>query len=351
MAGNDTQAQVPAALSEDDAANLFLSRWSEEADPKDPADVPEETEEVTGQEQNSNPDSTDEEGDPETGNDGSETDHQEDDEGSTESEDEGEGDQEEEGEAKPVLDDEAVVKVKVDGQELDVSVKDLKRLYGQEAALTRKSQEVAQRRQEAEATAQRLNASLEKLYAKAVERFKPYSEIDWLVASKQLDAEQFSALRAEAQAAYEDFRFISEEADAFVKQQQQAHQEALRQAAAECVKTLKADIPNWSDELYGELREYAVSQGFDASVFNNIVDPAAIKLINKARLYDQTKAIKTTKKVIPPPKKVLKTTVAPTVKVSGTAAQRAADAKARLQKTGSVDDAAELFLSRWATEE
>src|SRR5262249_47659052 len=42
--------------------------------------------------------------------------------------------------------EDAYAKVKVGDQELEVSVKDLKRLHGQEAALTRRSQEVAAER-------------------------------------------------------------------------------------------------------------------------------------------------------------------------------------------------------------
>src|SRR3546814_1978025 len=43
---------------------------------------------------------------------------------------------------KAVPEDDAVVKVVVDGEETEVTVGSLKRLAGQEAALTRKSQEV-----------------------------------------------------------------------------------------------------------------------------------------------------------------------------------------------------------------
>lgn len=349
----ENQAQTPGVLSTtDDAANLFLSRWTQEADQEtpDPASAPEETEEDTEAAEEVVEESEEEGSDPAEDSEDSDADHQEAPE-ETEDPEETEAEDDAEDEAdKPSLADDAVVKVKVDGKELDVSVKDLKRLFGQEAALTRKSQEVAQKRQETEATAAKLNASMEKLLTKAADRFKPYAEIDWLVASKQLDADQLSALRKEAQAAYEDYRFISEEADAFVAQTKQAQQEALLKAAGECVKVLKADIPQWSDELYGSLREYAVGQGFDAEVFNNIVDPAAIKLIHKARLYDQTRTVKTVKKVVPTPKKVLKTTVAPAVKV-GASVQKATAAKTRLERSGSIDDAADLFMSRWAASE
>jgi hypothetical protein len=326
-------------LSEDDAAATFLSKWSEE-DPEDSqvSEAPEEddiSDAITESEQES------EEVLEETE---AEADHPEDESEQAETIEE----DEQESPTKKSLEDEAVVKVKVGDEELDVSVKDLKRLYGQEAALTRKSQEVAARRKEAEQRAMVAQATLEKMYQKAVERWKPYAEIDMLVASKQLDADTFAALRKEAQAAYEDFRFITEEADTFVKQTQVQQQQQLQEAAKEAVKVLREAIPQWSPQLYDQLREYAIGTGMPAEVVNNLVDPVAIQLIHKARLYDQAKKVATKKKVMQP-KKVLKQTVSSSVKdMKG---DSTAKAKQRFIQSGSVDDAANLFLSRWASDE
>lgn len=333
-----TQFEAAPQLNEDDAAAAFLSKWSDE-DPEKASQVPEEDD-------TSEPDEAEQEEDTEAEEaveteEESEEDHQEE---SAEDDDE----EEESEEPKKALDDEAVVKVKVGDEELDVSVKDLKRLYGQEAALTRKSQEVAAKRKEAEATAMKASATLEKMYEKAAAKWEPYSKIDYLVAQKQLDTEAFAALRAEAQAAYEDFRFISEEADTFVKQTQAQQQQALQEAAKEAVKVLRDAIPDWSPKLYDQIREYAINTGMDAEVVNNLVDPVAIQLLHKARLFDESKKIVTKKKVVQQ-KSVLKNTVTTSVKdVKGNGP---AKQKAKLQSTGSVDDAANLFLSRWANDE
>jgi len=325
-------------LNEDDAAASFLSKWSEE-DPEKASEAPEEdeqSEETPAEEPEDEAEEAVEEAEE------SDEDHQEGSEEETEEDDE----EESKDEPKKVLEDEAVVKIKVGDEELDVSVKELKRLYGQEAALTRKSQEVAAKRKEAEASALKAQATLEKMYQKAQAKWEPYSKIDYLVASKQLDADQFAALRAEAQAAYEDFRFISEEADAFVKQTQAQQQQMLQEAAKEAVKTLKEAIPNWSATVYDQIREYAISTGMDAEVVNNLVDPVAIQLIHKARLYDESKKIVTKKKVVTPKKVVKSTVAAGSMKSDG-----AVKAKKTLQTSGTVDDAANLFLSRWANED
>jgi hypothetical protein len=333
-----TDFEAAPQLTEDDAAAAFLSKWSDE-DPEKASQVPEEDD--TSEPDDAVQEEDNEADEPVETEEESDEDHQED---SAEDDDE----EEESEEPKKGLDDEAIVKVKVGDDELDVSVKDLKRLYGQEAALTRKSQEVAAKRKEAEATAMKASATLEKMYEKAAAKWEPYSKIDYLVAQKQLDTEAFAALRAEAQAAYEDFRFISEEADTFVKQTQAQQQQQLQEAAKEAVKVLRDAIPDWSPKLYDQIREYAINTGMDAEVVNNLVDPVAIQLLHKARLFDESKKIVTKKKVVQQ-KTVLKNTVTTSVKdVKGNGP---AKQKAKLQATGSVDDAANLFLSRWANDE
>ena len=52
------------------------------------------------------------------------------------------------------------------------------------------------------------------------------------------------------------------------------------------VKVLERDIPNWNNELYNKVRSYAVAEGMEKTIVDQIVDPVAIKLIHKSRLYD-----------------------------------------------------------------
>ena len=343
---DDTAPQLPLNFDESDAADAFLDRWKEEGNESSPeaTEVKEKTPEPPAKEaeqEQEEAEETEETAEDDTDPEEESTETEEDTEEESEEED-----QDDEPEAKKTLEDDAEVEVKVNDEVLKVSVKDLKRLYGQEAALTRKSQEVAAKRKEVEATEQVLSASLQKLYEKAATRWEPYSKIDMLVASKQLDADQFAALRAEAQAAYEDFRFISEEAQAFVKQAQTQRQEQLQQAAQEAVKVLKESIPGWSQSLYDNIREYAITSGMDAEVINNLVDPVAIQLLHKARLYDESKKVVTKKKVMTP-KKVVKTTVSP--ESAKDMSPKKDEAVRRLRTTGEIDDAAELFLSRWSS--
>ena len=73
---------------------------------------------------------------------------------------------------------------------------------------------------------------------------------------------------------------------------------------------LEADIPEWNNQLYDDIRSYAIGIGLPEEQVNNYVDPTVIKVLNKARLYDQAKQVTTTKKKRVA-KKVLKSKKAP----------------------------------------
>ena len=319
----------------EDAAEGFLKGWESEDNESSPSPPEEDTEAPESTEQE------DQEGEEEEVVDSEEV-TEDPEEDSEEAEIETE---DTDPDPKKVLEDESLVEIKVDDEVLKVSVKDLKRLYGQEASLTKKSQQVAAKRKEMEQESLKTAAILDKMYKKAEERWKPYSEVDMLLASKQLDTDQFAALRAEAQAAYEDFRFVSEEADSFLKQSQSQQQQKLKEAAVDAVKVLKENIPNWNTNLYDSIREYAVNHGMPPEMVNSLVDPVAIQIIHKARLYDEGKKIATKKKDLSP-KKMLKTTKASDPKAMNP--NKMAESAQRLKASGDLDDAAELFLSRWS---
>jgi hypothetical protein len=328
------------ALDEADAANEFLNRWSEE----DPATASEDPEDEDPSDEDDEPvDREEAEEDPEEAEE-SEEDPQEAEE-SDEEQDEGEEAEETKPKKGKVLDDDAVVKLKVDDKDLEVSVKDLKRLYGQEAALTQKSQQVAAQRKAVEEANQKAAAQLDRLHQKALARWEPYAKIDMLVASKQLDADSFAALRAEAQAAYEEVRFITQEVDQFVATANDQRQKQVKEAATKAVEYLSKNVNGWNPKTYEEVRSYAVSKGMPEHVVNGVVDQFALEMMYKAMKFDQAKSV-VTKKVNKTPAKVLK----PNKVVSSSAnkVDTTTKLKQRLAKSGSTEDAADLFMARWS---
>ena len=337
----------PRSLDADDAADAILSRW------EDGETLSEEDEEATDDPQQEDEDETledtsDDDQDDET----EQTDEEEDEDPDDEEPETDEADEEVE---LSGIDDDTQVEIIVDGETQRVSIAALKRLHGQEASLTRKSQDLAAQRKEADAAFQKANISYQTLLERAEARAKPYSEVDMLVASRQMDADDFAKLRAESKDAEADLKFLREEADHFYRGAQDQQKVLHQQAASECVKVLQAQMPDWSNDVYNDIRSYAVSQGLPSEQVDQYVDPQVIMLLNKARLYDQTKATAETKKqkakVIRAKdsntgKKILRSTKSPVREDSKSRRVKKAHDVLR-SKSGDADDIAEALLARW----
>jgi hypothetical protein len=258
----------------------------------------------------------------------------------------------EEPKAKRVVSEDDEVVVKVDGEEKRVSVKDLQRLYGQEASLTRKSQELAAHRKAAEEQGLVAMSVLEKMYQKAAEKAKPYENVDLFKASRELEPEEFDALRAEMNRAVEEKKFYEQELQGFVGKLREQQEAYIRQQAGVAIQALKQSIPNWNDQTYDELRSYAVGAGMHPDVVNRIVDPTALTLIHKARLYDQAKAKAATKtqtvtKAVPS-RPSAKPSAAPVDGRGRPTAEK--QAWNRYQSSGDIDDGVDALVNRWLKE-
>jgi hypothetical protein len=347
---NDNEQNVnsePKALDIDDAAEAILGRWDDgetlsEVDEDATSEDLEETEvtedELDDEEDDEGEDNLD---DPETGelDDDDETDEDEDDE--------------EDDDEPLAASDDQVVDISVNGESKKVSVKDLKRLYGQEASLTKKSQDLANQRKQSEEQLAQTHMSYQKLMERAEARYKPYADIDMLVASREMDAETFSQLRQDAKQAEDDLKFLQEESGQLVSQAQQNHQQATKEAAADCVKVLQEQLPDWGNELYADIRDYAVRSGLPKDQVDQYTDPQVIMLINKARLYDQSKQSAKSKKA------KAKLTKSKSGKTKVLSSKKAPPSKKSIQKANQqkqmdmlsgakdLDDIAEALMSRW----
>jgi hypothetical protein len=324
-----------------DAADALLKRWEDAEKPSEHEDEgadSHDTSETEDDEEDTEDQSTDE---------GEEDSEDQDDESADSDEDEGEEDDD-----NSIIDNlDAKVKVKIDGEERTVSVRDLTRLFGQEAALTRKSQEVSELRKKAEDEGTRYSTAAQAMLQRALEKYKPYSQIDWVVAQSKLQPDELVALRNEARTAAEDVMFLQNQTTQLVEQAQQERQGQLMDAAKQCMEVLsnpETGIPGWSNQVYDDLRAYAVKAGMDQSQVDMMVDPVAFKIIDKARRFDQAQATakdKTTKKA-KAPKKVLKSKTKSGKKL-GSNPDLDAVSK-RFRQSGSQDDAAALLMARWA---
>lgn len=341
----DTNSE-PRALDIDDAADAILGRWDDgESLSEDAGD-----EDATSEDQNETEVDEDELDDEDLEEDGQD----QEDPDETDDEDAQEDDEEEEEAAvATTASDDQLVDISVNGGTEQVSVKDLKRLYGQESSLTKKSQDLAAQRKASDESLANTQLSYQKLMERAEARYKPYADIDMLVASRQMDPDTFAQLRLDARQAEEDLTFLKEESGQLVSTMQQQNQQLTKQAAAECVKVLEEQLPDWGNELYGEIRNYAVKVGLPKEQVDQYTSPEVIILINKARLYDQSKQSAEGKKAkakLTKSKdgrtKVLSSKKSPPSNKS-IQAKRKQQAMAQLSGAKDLEDIADVLMSRW----
>jgi hypothetical protein len=280
-------------------------------------------------------------------------------EGDEESEGEEDSESDESGEDKEPsdVDDSAKVAVKVNGESKEFTVGELKRLAGQEAALTQKSQEVSEYRKKYEEGLKVQRAALETMVERAAKRFEPFKDFDFAMAAQKYDAETYQALKEEARAAYADLNFYRTELGEHLRKQDEEAQARFREEAQKALKVLEdpdKGIPNFSREVYRRLRDYAMGLGIDEEMIDATVHPAAWIMIYKAREYDRLREAKEKavdgKKPVKS-KKVVKTTkTTPSRKVS-VAKEKAVKLReiAEMRGLDSIEAAADLIAQRWQT--
>lgn len=325
-----------------DAADAFSKLWTtDEETPSDEDDKSKDDEKNKTQETAQN-DPKDED---DTNTDDGEP---KDEETPSEDGDEGEGEEASE-------DDKIIVKHTVDGKEKEFTLGQLKRLAGQEASLGRKSQEVAAARKAVDERAATQLGQLNVLLDRAKARWEPFSKIDFLAATKDpnISADELKAVRAMAEEAHADLTFLQGQTEQFTQALQNERRKELVEQARETVKVLsdpKTGIEGWNENLYGEIRKFAVESGLPEAMVNEIVDPNAIKLLNMARLYMKGKAqVTAAKPEKKAPKRIVKSvsTAVETKKTNDKTAGKEG-AMSRLRNDGSVDSAAAAFEAQWA---
>lgn len=334
-------------LDIDDAADELMKLWaSDDADDQLSDDLEDEDndEDLSEDEDESDDDSANE---PDESDDEDESD--EDEEDADEDDEDSEEDDEPKKKAKPLKDDQ-VVKVKVGDEEVDVPVKDLKRLYGQEKALTQRSMEVAETRKNLETLGERHVAAAEALHQRAKARFEPYAKIDWALAVKELETDEYKALRDEATRAYEDVKFYEQEVDGYlgeIKKAQATERMSTARKTLTALRDPKTGIKGFNEKMYQEMAQYAVNSGMSAEAFASIVEEAPFRFIAKAMMLDKGKSQIVTKKIDKKNKKIVKSRAAPAVTKQTFTKSKDKDAIKRLRATGAQDDAAEALLARW----
>lgn len=324
-------------MSDDAAVSALIDQMK--VDPKGPAASSGEDDEDLddaddGDDQADNADLNDEDGDADPNEDGE--DDEASDEGDEGEEDEGE-DEQEAPSAPAAPADDAVVKVTVNGEETEVTVGSLKRLAGQEAALTRKSQE-------ADLVGSRAAAMIQGALGAIIEDLEPYQNIDWLVAQQEMEPEEFKWHRDNFARSNQRYQRLMQQAGELEQVATTRRQTAVAEQAREASAELTKDITGWSDKLYGEIMEYGVSQGLDPDDVASITNAKVIKILHKAMLADRAEKV-VAKKVNQTPKRVRKG--------GGEEAPSTGKRQRILEKKlasgrATDDDAVALLMGRWS---
>jgi len=324
--------------SAEDAANQILNMWdsqeqtaSEETDTPVDEEVVEETEEAEEVEEEA----------PEL-----------EEEGQAEEETEEEVAEEEEYEV--VAEEDLKYTVKVDGEELEVGIDELKNGYQRQADYTRKSQALAEQRKETEQIqSERMQLEQERqMYANGLQmlqeqqsaKLKPFESVDW-EALKAEDPYQYMIKKDEYRDAQERVTNIQQQQNLVQQEQAQQAQQARAHFVQQEYSKLVEALPEWNDKestVKKDVQEYAKSVGFLPEEINQLADHRSVLIIKKAMEYD-----KLTTKVAPKKKAVKKV---PKVQKSGrgnskedVAAEAIKKKRARLQKSGKQHDAASVF--------
>lgn len=258
-------------------------------------------------------------------------------------------------EAKPEPDaegaDEALVTVKVDGEEKQVKLSELTRDYQKFASATQRFEEAAGARREVETYRAQIEQERTHLgqalefFTQQLQQFMPQPPDPRL-----LDADPVTYLRQ--QQAYQSAIGQLQQADAARRELSQ--RTAMEQQAAQAqrlsseAQRLAEAIPEWNDPAKAqagkaELRAYLTEKaGFSASDLDNVTDHRSLVVARKAMLYDQivSRAAATKQQVAKlPPARVQRPGVA------GTALDGRTQAMQKLGRSGRVEDAAAVFES------
>lgn len=229
----------------------------------------------------------------------------------------------------------------VDGESL--SAEELKLGYLRQSDYTKKTQAVAEQRKAFEAQSEQAEATMNALMSAAGADLSRFQNVDWEKAAID-NPDQYRQAKAAYEQAQSTYNLIKAQADQFQTQQQQQTEAAQKEAAKESLTVLKTNIPNWNNDLYYKIGEYAQGLGVSGEEFNKVSDHRLITALWKAMQFDQAKQVTAKKKAKSSPTKTLSGSKADSTKA--VESESARKTRERLRKTGSVDDAAAALLNR-----
>lgn len=253
------------------------------------------------------------------------------------------------------LPEDLTVKVKLDGEEVEVTLDELRKGYSRYSDYTRKTQALAEERKAFQSEAEAIRVERAQ-YAELLPVLKSQIEMqvgaepDWdtLYNEDPIEAARLERhWRKDQQEKIAKLQAVEIEQKRIAEETAKEQQRALTEFVQEQRAKLPEVIPEWKDEKVmkseaTELREWALNNGFSENDLNSLVQASHVSILRKAMLFD--KGTKKVEKAKAQPKKVARI-VRPGS--SGTQVNtRSTDVKKasqRLARTGRIADAAALL--------
>ena len=272
-----------------------------------------------------------------------------------EEDDTDESDSEEEDEDAEESDDsEPVYRVKMAGEEREITQSELIKLAQQGADYTKKSQQVAEARKQLESEAKVIEeARKERMeYAQRLQALQEYLEQnahkeDDIAYLKENDPIGYAIKIAEMTQQREQMMAVRAEQERLAMLQQAENVKLERQYLAQQAELVSQLIPEYADAQKGEglrkeLRAYAKSIGYTDEEVNSVYDARTVKALYDAMQYAKLQKSKpeVTKRVSQAPK-ALKAGNVKSGKTSNS--EQAKRDRNKLKSTGKVKDAARIF--------
>ena len=249
----------------------------------------------------------------------------------------------------------AILKLKVNGEDVEKPLDEVVALAQQGLDYTQKTQQVAEQRKELEAYAQQiqmqeqafqeqmqLNNVLIEDVAKITsldQQLNQYANVNW----NQLSDNDF----VEAQKLFFTYNQLQQERSQLVSQFEAKKQQVVQKQTqlmsekiAKGKEILAKEIPNWSPETNQALLSTGKDYGFSDAELNSIVDPRHVKVLHDAMQWRKLQQNSTVKKKVSSAKPVVKPGSKDT-KAEANSNHR--QLREQLRKTGKSDAAHKLI--------
>ena len=243
-------------------------------------------------------------------------------------------------------------KVKVDNEEIEVTLEELQQGYSRTKDYTKKTQALAETRKAVEAERARIEEAkqLRDTYAQRLQVIEQMlnqpADNENLAELKESDPIGYAIKVAERSEREKQLQAVQAEKQRIAQQQSQEQQEQLKNHLAQEAQKLKEWIPEFRDEVKADLarkdiRAYAKSIGFSDQELANVYDARAVQTLYKAMQYEKLMKGKSvaTKKVTEAPK-TLRAGNGGQVNAENDATKKQMQ---RLKQSGKKSDAAKLF--------